>query len=100
MKSATCSSPKQTIGTKLYENDFKPLVNTPCLQFIDISDQNNVFTTMVDSGATNSFVYNEDVQQLNTTTVGVPAMKVTLADGPYIDCSTAIPLYLKLYGNL
>ena len=27
-------------------------------------------------------------------------MRVTLADGSFIDCSTAVPLYLKLYGNL
>ena len=27
-------------------------------------------------------------------------MRVTLADGLFIDCSTTIPLYLKLLGNL
>ena len=27
-------------------------------------------------------------------------MTVTLADGSYIDCFTAIPLYQKMYGNL
>ena len=55
---------------------------------------------MVDSGAPNSFVQSEVVQQLNTTTVDIPAMRISLADGSYIDCSTAITLYLKLYGNL
>ena len=55
---------------------------------------------MVDSGATNSFVHSEVFQQLNTTTVYVPAMRVTKADNLFINCSTAIPLYLKLYLNL
>ena len=27
-------------------------------------------------------------------------MRVTLADGSYVDCSTAIPLYFILCGNL
>ena len=26
-------------------------------------------------------------------------MRVTLADGSFVNCSIAIPLYLKLYGN-
>ena len=30
----------------------------------------------------------------------IPAIKVTLADGSVVDCSTAVPLYLKLCGNL
>ena len=30
----------------------------------------------------------------------IPAMRVSLSDGSYIDRSTAAPLYLKLYGNL
>ena len=30
----------------------------------------------------------------------IPAIKVTLDDGSFIDCSTAVTLYLKLYGNL
>ena len=34
------------------------------------------------------------------TTVDIPAMRVTLADGLFVYCSTAFPLYLKLYGNL
>ena len=55
---------------------------------------------MVDSGDTNSFVYSEVVQYLNATTVDVPAMRVTLPDGSYVDCSTAIPFYLKLCVNL
>ena len=33
-----------------------------------------------------------------TTTVDIPAMRVTLADGSFVDCSTAIPLYPKLRG--
>ena len=28
------------------------------------------------------------------------AMRVTVADGPYVDCSTYISIYLKLFGNL
>ena len=27
-------------------------------------------------------------------------MRVTLADGSFVDCSTAVPLYLKLCGNI
>ena len=34
------------------------------------------------------------------TTVDIRAMRVTLTDGSFVDCSTAIPLYLKLCGNL
>ena len=34
---------------------------------------------MVDSGSTNSFVHNQVVQHLNTTTVDIPAMRVTMA---------------------
>ena len=30
----------------------------------------------------------------------IPAIRVTLADGSYVDCSTADPYYLKLYGSL
>ena len=40
-----------------------------------------MFTAMVDSQATNSFVYSEVIPQLNTTTVDVPAMGNTLVDG-------------------
>ena len=32
--------------------------------------------------------------------MNIPAMRVTLADGSYIDCFTAVPLYLKLCINL
>ena len=55
---------------------------------------------MVDSGATNRFVYSEVVQQVNATTVDVFAMRVTLADSSYIDFFIAIPLYLKICGNI
>ena len=55
---------------------------------------------MVDSGATNSFVHREVVQYLNITTGAGPAVRVTLANGSYIDCSIPIPLYLKLHRNL
>ena len=48
---------------------------------------------MVDSGATNSFEHSEAVQSLNATTVDIPAVIVTLADGSYVDCSTAVPCY-------
>ena len=27
-------------------------------------------------------------------------MRITLADGSFVDCSTAIPLYINLYGYL
>ena len=30
----------------------------------------------------------------------VPAIRFILADGSFVDCSIAIPLYIKLYGNL
>ena len=52
---------------------------------------------MVDSKATNSFVRSEAIQYSNTTTVDILAMRVTLANGSYIDYSTAIPLYKKLF---
>ena len=55
---------------------------------------------MVDSGATNSFVHSEVIHLLNTITVDTPAMRVTLADNSYVNCSTALPLYLKLCGYL
>ena len=50
---------------------------------------------MVNSGANNSFVKSYVVQQLNATTVDVPAMRVTLADGSYVDCSNAFPFILS-----
>ena len=53
----------------------------------------------MDSGATNSLVHSEVLQFINATTVDVPAMTVTLADGSYVNCSTAVPLYIKLYVN-
>ena len=37
---------------------------------------------------------------MNVTNVDILAMRVTLADGLFVDCSTAVPLYLKLCGNL
>ena len=55
---------------------------------------------MVDSGATNSFMHSETVQQLSATTVDVLTMRVTPADDLYIDCFTIFPFYLKLFGNL
>ena len=55
---------------------------------------------MMDSRATNSFVHSEVVQYLICTTVDVLAIRVTLADDSYVDCSTSIPFYLKLSGNL
>ena len=55
---------------------------------------------MVGSGATNSFMHRNVIQYLNATTVDVPAMRVTLTDGSYINCSTASPLYLKPCGNM
>ena len=55
---------------------------------------------MVDSGAFNCFMHSKVIQHLNATTVDVLAIKFTLADGSYIDCSTAATLYLTLYGNL
>ena len=55
---------------------------------------------MVDPGATNSFTHGEVIQKLNATTVDNPVMRITLADGSYIDCSTFVPLYLKLCGDL
>ena len=60
----------------------------------------NFFTAMVDSRATNSFVHYKVVQYLNATSVDISAMRVAQADGYYIDCSTAVPLYLKLCENL
>ena len=54
---------------------------------------------MLDSGATNSFVHSWVIQQLNATTLDIPAMRVNLADGSFVDYSTAIPLNLKLCGN-
>ena len=55
---------------------------------------------MVDSEATNSFVHSKVVQYLNATNVDIPAMRGTLADISYIDCSSTIPLYLVLGGNI
>ena len=55
---------------------------------------------MVDFGATNSFIHSEIVWYLNATNVDVLAVRVTLANGSYIDYSIAVPLNLKLYGNL
>ena len=55
---------------------------------------------MVDSGATNSFVHSQVAQWLNAATVDIPAIRATLADSSFIDYSTAVPLYLKLCGNL
>ena len=52
---------------------------------------------MVDLGATNSFVHNEVVYYLNATTVDMPATRATMADSSYVDCSTAVTIYLKLY---
>ena len=71
-----------------------------CLYFINFYGQEGVFTAMVDFLANNSFVYSEVFQKLHTATVDVPAMRVTLADGSYINYSIAVSLYLKLCGNL
>ena len=32
--------------------------------------------------------------------MGVPTIRVTLSDGSFVDWSTAVSLYFKLYGNL
>ena len=53
-----------------------PPVNTSYLQFIVADVQDTVFTDMMDYGATNSFVYSKVIQQLNATTVDIPAMRV------------------------
>ena len=49
---------------------------------------------MVDSGATNSYMHSEVIQYLNGTTINLPDIRVTLADGSYVFFSNAIPLYL------
>ena len=54
----------------------------------------------MDSGAAKSFMHCKVVHYLNATTMGIPAMSVILADGLFIDCSIAVSLYLKLYGDL
>ena len=55
---------------------------------------------MVDSRATTSFVHSEVLQLINAKTVDILTIRVTLANGSYIDYSTAFPLYIKLSRNL
>ena len=91
---------KPAPGTQLSEYTANPLVTMSYLKCISIDNKDIVFTAILDSGATNCFVHSKVVQQLNATTVDIPAMTVTLADCSFIDCSNAFPLYLKLCGNI
>ena len=76
-----------------------PLLFMSCLSFITLDNLDSVFTTIVDSRATNGFVHSSAIQHLNATTEDVLAMRITLNDGLYIDCFISIPLYLKLCRN-
>ena len=51
---------------------------------------------MVDSRATNTFVHSMVIQELNAIAVDIPAMRVTLDDGSYVDCSI---IFLLSFGN-